>query len=251
MDINHVGTGGACQGKVMNSLSRDAVLPERLTEQTRLIGARWPRLLLGIGLCGFLSAAIASSPAEDPNHPPHQGADYYPAESMRLHEEGTCKVRMMVAADGTIRNISLTQSSGYPRLDEACLNAFVDGGMLPAVVDGKPIDAWTEMPIAWSLSAEKVPQKQQPKLDLNNLPHIGNAYYPPISRRLNEQGICIVTLTVTAKKEIHDIRLTESSGYPRLDKACLEAFAHGGLLPATVDGKPIDSTAGVSPLFGL
>jgi TonB family protein len=185
-----------------------------------------------------VSGAIAGPPVLDPNHPPRLGAEYYPPESTRLHEEGTCRVKLTVAADGTIHDIALTLSTGYPRLDDACVSAFVDGGLLPATVDGSPVDKTIEIPIIWRLP----PVKPWPKVDLTNPPHIGEAYYPAESKRLGEQGKCKVSVTVTAGGKIRNIKLTESTGYPRLDQACIKAFVHGGLLPATVDGKPIDMT---------
>jgi TonB family protein len=198
------------------------------------------------GLCCALStlvincamAAPLTTPVKiDPNHPPHAGAEYYPAESTRLHEEGTCKVKVTVAADGTTGDITLTQSTGYPRLDAACMFVFIDGGLLPATVDGQPVEKTIEIPIAWRLPP---PVKPSPRVDVNNPPHLGERYYPGESKRLGEQGKCKVSMLVTADGKIHDIKLTQSSGFPRLDQACLKAFAHGGLLPAVVDGKPVD-----------
>ena len=86
----------------------------------------------------------------DPANPIHLGENY-PAESKRLNEEGVCKVRLTVDADGTVHDVSITQSTGYPRLDEACLEAFVHGGLLPATEDGKPVAATLEIPITWKL----------------------------------------------------------------------------------------------------
>jgi protein TonB len=108
------------------------------------------------------------------------------------------------------------------------------------MVNGKPIDASAEVPITWG-SAE--PIKPRPKIDPKNPPQIGGAFYPAESKRLNEQGKCKVSVTVTVRGKIRNIRLTESSGFPRLDQACLKALAHGGLLPAIVDGMPVDATA--------
>jgi len=129
-------------------------------------------------------------------------------------------------------------STGYARLDAACVNAFADGGLLPDTKDGKPIDTTIEIPIIWKLAAVK----PSPRLDPKNPPRIGEAYYPIESIRQGEEGTCIVSMTITADGKIRDIVLTKSSGYARLDDACLKAFVHGGLLPATVNGKPIDST---------
>ena len=69
------------------------------------------------------------------------------AESKLLHEEGVCKVKLTVTADGTVRDVSLTKSTGYPRLDQACSEAFVHGGLLSATRNGQPITTTLEIPI--------------------------------------------------------------------------------------------------------
>jgi TonB family protein len=110
------------------------------------------RLLLAAVLYGGVTAALATPPKLDPHNPPHIGFKYYPIESRRLHEQGVCKVKMSVGADGAIRDIKLTLSTGFARLDDACLQAFAQGGLLPAIVDGKPIDASIEIPITWKIT---------------------------------------------------------------------------------------------------
>jgi TonB family protein len=90
----------------------------------------------------------------DPSRPFHLEDDY-PPESKLLHEEGVCKVKLTVTADGNVRDISLTKSTGYPRLDQACLVAFVGGGFLPATQDGKPITTTLEIPITWKLATDR------------------------------------------------------------------------------------------------
>jgi protein TonB len=88
----------------------------------------------------------------DPAHPVQLGENY-PAESKLLHEEGVCKVKLTVTADGTVRDVSLTKSTGCPKLDQACSEAFVHGGLLPATRDGQPITTTLEIPITWKLAA--------------------------------------------------------------------------------------------------
>jgi TonB family protein len=88
----------------------------------------------------------------DPAHPLQLGENY-PAESKLLHEEGVCKVKLTVTADGAVRDVGLTKSTGYPRLDQACSEAFVHGGLLPATRDGQSITTTLEIPITWKLAA--------------------------------------------------------------------------------------------------
>jgi len=90
--------------------------------------------------------------AQDPKHPLHIGEDYYPDASKRAGEEGRCIVQVTVATDGRITNESIQQSSGFPRLDEACLKGVQGQHMKPATEDGKPIEKTASLPIVWKLT---------------------------------------------------------------------------------------------------
>lgn len=90
--------------------------------------------------------------AMDPRHPLKIGEDYYPDASKRAGEEGRCIVTVTVAADGRITNAVIQQSSGFPRLDEACLKGVKDQRMKPATEDGKPIETTASLPIVWKLT---------------------------------------------------------------------------------------------------
>ena len=87
----------------------------------------------------------------DPRHPLHIGEDYYPDASKRANEEGTCRVRITVAQDGRITDAVIESSSGFPRLDEACLKGVRGQRVLPAMEDGKPVETTTIVPITWKL----------------------------------------------------------------------------------------------------
>ena len=106
-------------------------------------------------------AAVVAAPVEhhavtnvgpDPKHPLKIGEEYYPDASKRANEEGRCVVLMTVAVDGTIRNESIQTSSGFPRLDEACLKGVHGQRMKPATEDGKPVEKTVSIPISWKLT---------------------------------------------------------------------------------------------------
>lgn len=91
---------------------------------------------------------------QDPKHPLRIGEDYYPDASKRANEEGRCIVLMTVSADGRITNESIQTSSGFPRLDEACLKGVHGQRMLPATEDGKPVEKTVSIPIVWKLTGK-------------------------------------------------------------------------------------------------
>jgi protein TonB len=88
---------------------------------------------------------------QDPKHPLKIGDDFYPDGSKRAGEEGRCIVTITVAADGRITNESIQTSSGFPRLDEACLKGVHGQRMLPATEEGKPVEKTVSIPIVWKL----------------------------------------------------------------------------------------------------
>jgi periplasmic protein TonB len=90
----------------------------------------------------------------DPKHPLHIGEEYYPDASKRANEEGRCIVTITVGVDGKISNEAIQTSSGFPRLDEACLKGVHGQRMLPATEDGKPVAKTVTIPIVWKLTGK-------------------------------------------------------------------------------------------------
>jgi periplasmic protein TonB len=80
------------------------------------------------------------------------------------------------------------------------------------------------------------PARMDPKHPLK----IGDEWYPDASRRANEEGRCVVLITVSADGRISNESIQTSAGYPRLDEACLKAVHGQRMMPATEDGKPVE-----------
>ena len=83
----------------------------------------------------------------------HDCADrYYPPIALRLNQEGTVKVRITVAADGSVTNAEVVGSSGHDSLDQATVKCVMGGWHYkPAMQDGKPIAAATEASVQWKV----------------------------------------------------------------------------------------------------
>ena len=78
-------------------------------------------------------------------------APKYPRKALRKRQEGTAWVRILVAANGQNQEIVLHKSSGFESLDEAALEAVKNWKIEPAVVSGKAVSAWVEVPVKFSL----------------------------------------------------------------------------------------------------
>jgi len=95
-----------------------------------------------------------SSPKMDPKHPFHIGEEYYPDASKRANEEGSCILLMKVAASGQILDATVQTSSGFPRLDDACLKGVKGQKMMPAMEDGRAVEGTFPFKITWKLTGK-------------------------------------------------------------------------------------------------
>jgi len=63
----------------------------------------------------------------------------YPIESRRKREQGTVLLSVTVGVDGKVSGISVSQSSGFSRLDDAALSAVRKWRWTPIIRDGRPV----------------------------------------------------------------------------------------------------------------
>lgn len=75
----------------------------------------------------------------------------YPNASRRMEEEGTVALRFLVGVDGKVIQSEVEKSSGFKRLDEAARAGLSKCQFRPALVDGKPEQAWASMKYTWRL----------------------------------------------------------------------------------------------------
>jgi TonB family protein len=196
------------------------------------------------------SSLLASQPSGDkkpgridPDHPLKVGAPYYPIESKLLGENGWCLVRFQVDADGLIRAPQLTSSTGFERLDSACLTAVVNGQMIPATIDGKPVFYWPEMPIVWFQG--KPPTRPTfnpflvPKVRKDYQLKIGPDHYPPESREMHQEGDCTIHGFVKEDGTASNISVSKSTGFAALDQACILAIQQAPFVPAQANGAAV------------
>jgi TonB family protein len=122
--------------------------------------ARSPRKDTVTFQCLSADAPVSSSSFDtpitlNPAHPVLIDPKYYPKASRLAHEEGACVVHLTVYVDGTAHDPWIERSSGYPRLDQACLDVITGLAhvpiFIPATKNGRPVQATTTVPINWAL----------------------------------------------------------------------------------------------------
>lgn len=75
----------------------------------------------------------------------------YPVPSLRLKEQGTVVLSVLVGTDGTVAEIGVARSSGYSRLDKAALEAVRRWRWSPTLVAGAPVQVRGVVPIPFVL----------------------------------------------------------------------------------------------------
>ena len=75
----------------------------------------------------------------------------FPKASLRNEETGTVTVSFLIGVDGRVADSKITKSSGFRDLDKAAQVAIGKCRFKPAMVDGKPEQAWQPVQYIWSL----------------------------------------------------------------------------------------------------
>ncbi|AJY30961.1 hypothetical protein BTM_4801 [Burkholderia thailandensis 34] len=76
----------------------------------------------------------------------------YPSMSKRRGETGVVKVRFVVGLTGKIESAQVVQSSGFPRLDDAALDAIRSSPCQPYLQNGQPMRAAYTQPYDFTLT---------------------------------------------------------------------------------------------------
>lgn len=75
--------------------------------------------------------------------------------------------------------------------------------------------------------------------------------YPPASRRLNEEGVVALAVLVDERGRPTEVRVQESSGFPRLDQAAVDGLKRWRFQAAVRDGAPSSAWTTVRVRFRL
>lgn len=95
--------------------------------------------------------AAAVTPARFDADYLHNPKPVYPVMSRRLGEQGRVVLNVRVLANGSPEKVEVKTGSGFPRLDQAALEAVRQWRFTPAKRGEEPVDAWVLVPLNFSL----------------------------------------------------------------------------------------------------
>lgn len=93
-------------------------------------------------------------------------------------------------------------------------------------------------PAEEGVAGPEPPRVTPPRVDASQLDN-PKPDYPPVSRRLREQGEVLLDVYILPDGSVGEIRLKRSSGHARLDRSALEAVRRWRYVPASRGGEPI------------
>lgn len=188
----------------------------------------------------------------DPKHPLHIGSDHYPKQSLKNHEQGACYMSFLINTDGSVPAAQLLKSSGYPRLDTACIESIIGVPMLPGTVNEMPITGWFDFPVVWLLNPPHL--TRHPPLEKSAVPRIADGYEllagkefnPDSTRSGHPKGYCVVHAVVDTTGKVRDARVTSSTVSSMLDRLCVTTIARARFTPELQNGLAVEDATDVA-----
>lgn len=97
-------------------------------------------------------AAVPPSPATPKGRGNVFSDDDFPDASRRAEEQGVTRVSYVIGTDGKVSACTVTQSSGFARLDDATCKIIMRRFRFnPATRDGQPVAETKTQPVRWQL----------------------------------------------------------------------------------------------------
>lgn len=110
-------------------------------------------IVLGCAGTTLLCIASAFAGVTAPAHVDTSGVNKqpaYPATALAGREGGAVVIGASIRDDGSVKKVSLVQSSGYNDLDSAAANAVNNWKFVPALENGNSIDSTIKVQIVFT-----------------------------------------------------------------------------------------------------
>ncbi|MDO9203834.1 energy transducer TonB [Methylotenera sp.] len=142
-------------------------------------------------------------------------------------------------------------------IKETSMQTQVNKEKLPVETDAESEIVAARIAISTETLAEVTSVKPEAEQEVEP-PRFGAAYlnnpapaYPPLARRLSEQGRVLLKVLVTEEGLASIVQVDTSSGYNKLDQAAIEAVKKWSFIPAKRSNQPISAYVLVPIKFSL
>jgi TonB family protein len=167
---------------------------------------------------------------------PHTCApnQYYPAKQWREHVEGGTKLSLTVAADGTVKDAAVAETSGDAGLDQAAVSCASTWNYAPAMQNGAAIAVPWQVKVEW-LIGDPVRQASGALIVPKNA---GAAHVCDIFPNAPMSDGTTVVFDINPDGGVSGASVKTSSGNADYDTAAVACVAAWRFAPPVVDGKP-------------
>ncbi len=167
--------------------------------------------------------------------------------TLQTRHGATCYVLMWVRSSGFVQALQVVKSTGFERLDAACIKGVIHQNLIAASDGANPVDAWEIMPIEWRGPAGVAPKAPNyfPAIAVIAPNQTLNVDKVPTSALALKDASCLVHVTVSATGSAEDLTVARSSGSDDLDRVCMDALRSVRFTPARSDGADVAGVADV------
>jgi len=188
----------------------------------------------------------------------HQVQPQYTESAIRHRIQGSVTLRVVVRADGTVGDITVTKSLD-PELDQQAIAAAKQWTFKPGTRDGQPVNVSVALEMTFTLrGAPKTAERAQsqvykPGKDGVKSPVLIKEVKPEYTEDAKSRGVqgrVEVSAVVKADGTVGDVTVTKSLD-PDLDQQAVSATKQWRFRPGTKDDKPVDVEVSIELTFTL
>lgn len=137
-----------------------------------------------------------------------------------------------------------------PRIDISLPPPLLTVAELPPSANAITVTRAPPVVAAEPAPAAPAPAQTAPRFDADYLSNPAPAY-PPISRRMREEGLVLLRVRVTPAGDTAQVLIERSSGWPRLDEAAIGAVSRWRFVPARRGAAAVEGWVIVPVEFSL
>jgi TonB family protein len=209
---------------------------------------------VGGGYYAHRTRAPREDTAQPAAHPGDaiQGLVYRPPKGAGTAKSAHCLVSLWYSGDGVIRAAQLLRVSGFPQIDQRCLQVVI-GQRVVLPPSEREFGGWTRLPINW-IFVNNAGGEQQLHMERDpSIPALASdgalfllPAYPPTALAQHAQGICKMHVTVSAGGAVDALEITQSTGSTALDHACKDAIYGSPFVPAANGSRTVSGTTDIA-----
>lgn len=154
----------------------------------------------------------------------------FPSSALRKGSEGSVKLRLLLAKDGSIMSATILKSSGDAVLDETARNAVLKWKMKPSAIKLSDLTKGRTEIIEFRQEAVLAAVYPDRKASFDSWERTEWWMYAPFpsyplsERRLHHSGTVLLFGRIGDDGRVNDVIVLQSSGYPELDRCAAAAL---------------------------